>query len=94
MSVIRTVLPESECVKLYHCPNHDNFHLRLNKAVAKRATEKKADRFAAFFRFFHITPRERLLLGAAINRWWHEHPEQVDRIAPFDFTPTPNGSSH
>jgi|GEM_PF-6137340 len=72
MCVIRPIFPESECVKLYHCPNHDNFHLWLNKST------------------IHITPRELFLLGAAINRWWHEHPDQVDRIASFDFTPSSN----
>lgn len=33
-----------------------------------------------------LTHRELLLLGASINRWWEQHPEQVERLEPFDFS--------
>ena len=32
-----------------------------------------------------LTPRELLLLGAAINRWWDQHPEQVEKLQPFEW---------
>ncbi len=35
----------------------------------------------------HLTPRELLLLGAAIDRWWREHPEQLHSLKPFDIHP-------
>lgn len=65
MNCIRPTLPESDYVKLYHCPDHDAFHLWLGKATV------------------HLTPRELLLLGAAIDRWWRDHPESVDKLQPY-----------
>ncbi|MEM9250896.1 MAG: hypothetical protein AAGB29_00975 [Planctomycetota bacterium] len=32
----------------------------------------------------HLTPRELLLIGGAINSWWQNHPEQLKEIQPFD----------
>jgi len=65
---LRPSLPDSEYVKLYHCPDHDAFHLWVGKAT------------------IHLSPRELLLLGAAIDRYWQSNPEQVDAIEPFDFS--------
>lgn len=33
----------------------------------------------------HMTPRELLLLGAAIDRWWNEHRDQLESLQPFDW---------
>lgn len=65
-------LPDSDYVKLMHCPAHGTFHLSVSKATV------------------HLTPRELLLLGAAINRWWQEHPEQAGNIKPFTSNPSSN----
>ncbi len=35
----------------------------------------------------HLTPRELLLLGAAIDRWWRDHPEKVHELPKFKFEP-------
>jgi len=32
----------------------------------------------------HLTPRELLLIGGAINAWWKNHPDELERIQPFD----------
>lgn len=62
-------LPETDYVKLYHCPGHDTFHLWLGKAT------------------IHLSPRELLLLGAAIDRYWRSHPEKAQALQQFDFFP-------
>jgi len=37
---------------------------------------------------FCLTPRELLLLGGAIERWWLRHPDQFHQIQPFNFDPS------
>jgi len=61
--------PESDYVRLFHCPAHEAFHLWVGKATV------------------HLTPRELLLLGAAIDRWWRQHPEELEKLEPFDLDP-------
>jgi len=41
----------------------------------------------------HLTPREVLLLGATIHRWWQDHPQQAQDIEPFIFAPQGQGGS-
>lgn len=67
MNAIRPSLPESDYVKLYHCPDHESFHLWVGKATV------------------HLTPRELFLLGAAIDRWWRDHPELIKQLKPYPF---------
>ncbi len=33
----------------------------------------------------HLTPRELFLLGAAIDRWWRDHPERIEQLTRFEF---------
>lgn len=37
----------------------------------------------------HLTPRELLLVGAAIERWWNEHPDEIDKLPLFNWFPQP-----
>jgi len=37
----------------------------------------------------YLTPREVLLLGAAINQWWQDHPEHLNAVRPFVLLPDP-----
>lgn len=36
-----------------------------------------------------LTPREVLLLGATIDRWWKNHPDQLKEVRPFVMLPDP-----